>query len=319
MCSSRAPSRMSATVNSGCVKINVARASSILPSQLDNDNRHYLQEEDAKDDAVVIQPEDHGQHQFEVGRHDAGAPEPARPTWRAPDALLSVIRSLPGPPQPVDPSASHARAPCPTHKPLTGRASLTPWQSPTSWTRPLRTGGDAGRRQPRCRQMWPRRCALPVASGCRPDVAGGRLHQLAAPPGAPSRATSSSSAAVNSRSICCSARAAAAAAAASSKRRRGVACGVARRRKAARGGAVQAAAARAAAARTLAESAWVARTPRAPHCSGRASCVRCMSRLYALCLCAAYAHVRAIYSVRRHASAVGPLPAVCLCMWLYCA
>ena len=108
------------------------------------------------------------------------------------------------------------------------------------------------------------------------------LRQLAAPPGAPSRATSSSCAAVNARSTRPSARATAAAAAASSRRRRGVACGVARRGEATRGGAVQAAAARAAAARTLAESAWVARTPRAPPCSGRTSFAPCMC---ARCTC----------------------------------
>lgn len=101
---------MSATVNSGCVKINLTRASSILPPQLASDNRHHFQEEDAKDDAVVIQREDDSKGQIEVERHNVGAPERARATWRAPDARLSVIRALPSPTPPIDPSASRVDA-----------------------------------------------------------------------------------------------------------------------------------------------------------------------------------------------------------------
>ena len=71
-----------------------------------------------------------------------------------------------------------------------------------------------------------------------------------------------------------------------------------RRREAARGGAVQrgGAPARAAAARTLVECAWVPRTPRAPRCSGRASCARCMC---ARCTCPCMRSVRAVCGLAR--------------------
>ena len=139
-------------------------------------------------------------------------------------------------------------------------------------------------RQPRRHQMWPRRCAPPVASGCRPDVAGGRLCQLAAPPGGPSRATSSSSAAGGS-STARWAPGAAAAPPARSSRRPGK--GAATRPggpEAARGGASCPAWAAAMVSRAPVRCAQVARTPRAPQVASRTSCACCMSRLYALCL-----------------------------------
>ena len=140
-------------------------------------------------------------------------------------------------------------------------------------------------RQPLRRRKSPRRCGLPAASGCRPDVAGGRLSCPASILGASqvpagcaawrhawwaAQRPPSGSAAASRRS--------------SRRRREGAtmrACG----REVARGAVVCAAAAAAVASRAPARCAWVARTPPAARRSGRPACACCRSACCATVCC----------------------------------
>ena len=176
--------------------------------------------------------------------------------------------------------------------PLVSRARALSSQPRNQWyTRAPRSSGRSrppGARcwQPRRRQTWPRRCAPLVASGGRPDGARGRLPTSLSPRRHP---TSTSSTARAAGGAATARRAPGAAAAASTRSSRRPSEGATTRPggpEAARGGASGPAGAAATVARATARCAQVARMPRAPQVSGRTACVCCMSRRYALCLCA---------------------------------